>query len=185
MEQAGVTGEWTMKDTVAHLTTWWRRGVACLAAVQRGEQPPEHPPQSEVAVINQWEYITNRDRPLADILRDAADTWEQFGHSCRHSLRQHSNVRGRRIAPLAPRCSMTLRRISMKSMSHSSEPGLHAGLSGRLTNDYAFPTPLASAGGALVSLPGRGCRGNARSAGRGWRRWRRGVLLVHPILTYP
>lgn len=78
MEDTGVTGDWTMKDTIAHLTTWWRREVAILAAAQRGEVPPPHPPQSEVAVINQWVYLTNRDRPLEDILRDAAEAWEQF-----------------------------------------------------------------------------------------------------------
>ena len=78
MERAGVMGDWTMKDTIAHLITWWRRAVACLAAAQRGERPPDHPPQTEVAIINQWEFLTNRDRPLADILHDAAATWEQF-----------------------------------------------------------------------------------------------------------
>jgi hypothetical protein len=67
-----------MKDTIAHLTTWSRREVACLAAGQRGERPPDHPPQSEVAVINQWVYLTNRDRPLADVLRDADAAWQEF-----------------------------------------------------------------------------------------------------------
>jgi hypothetical protein len=57
MELSGVTGVWTMKDTIAHLTTWWRREVARLAAAQRNERPPEHPPQTDVAVINQWVYL--------------------------------------------------------------------------------------------------------------------------------
>jgi hypothetical protein len=79
MEQPGVTGDWTIKDTVAHLTTWWRREVARLAAVKRGEQPPDHPPQSDVAIINQWIYLTNRDRPAADVLRDAQAVWQELG----------------------------------------------------------------------------------------------------------
>ena len=78
MEQKGVTGDWSMKGTIAHLTTWWRREVAILAAAQRGETPPEHPPQSEVAVINDWIYLTQRDRPLAEVLRDAGEAWDQF-----------------------------------------------------------------------------------------------------------
>ena len=51
MEVPGVTGDWTMKDTLAHLVTWWRREVALLASAQRGERPPAHPPQSQVPII--------------------------------------------------------------------------------------------------------------------------------------
>jgi hypothetical protein len=78
MEIPGVTDAWTMKDTIAHLTTWWRRQVALLAAVQRGQRPPAHPPQSEVAIINQWIFLVNRDRPLTDVLRDAQAVWQEF-----------------------------------------------------------------------------------------------------------
>src|SRR5215216_6003714 len=83
LELPGVTDRWTMKDTIAHLTTWWRREVARLAAVQRGERPPDHPPQSDVAVINQWVCFTNRDRPFADVLRDAQAAWQEFEASLR------------------------------------------------------------------------------------------------------
>jgi hypothetical protein len=79
MEQPGVTGGWTMKDTIAHLTTWWRREVARLAAAKRGERPPDHPPQSDVAIINQWIYLTNRDRRVADVLHDAQAVWQELG----------------------------------------------------------------------------------------------------------
>jgi hypothetical protein len=78
LELAGVTDQWTMKDTIAHLTTWWRREVGRLAAVQRGERPADHPSQSNVAVINEWVYLTNRDRPIEHVLRDADETWQQF-----------------------------------------------------------------------------------------------------------
>jgi hypothetical protein len=78
LEIPGVTGDWTMKDTINHMTTWWRREVALLASVQRGERPPEHPPQSQVPIINEWIHRTNRDRPLAHVLRDAEDVWQQF-----------------------------------------------------------------------------------------------------------
>lgn len=78
METPGVTGDWTMKDTLVHLTNWWRREVARLEAARRGERPPDHPPQFDVAVINQWAYLTNRDRPVEDVLRDATAVWQQF-----------------------------------------------------------------------------------------------------------
>jgi hypothetical protein len=79
MEIPGVTGDWTMKDTIAHLITWWRREVSLLAAAQRDERPPDHPPQSQVPIINEWVHRTNRDRPLAHVLRDSQDIWQQFG----------------------------------------------------------------------------------------------------------
>jgi len=78
MEIPGVTGDWSMKDTIIHLTAWWRRELALLASAQRGERPPEHPPQSLVPIINEWMHRINRDRPLAHILRDAQDVWQQF-----------------------------------------------------------------------------------------------------------
>ena len=79
MELPGVTEEWTIKDTVAHLTTWWRRRTALVEAGQRGERPPDHPPQQpDVPIINEWVYLTNRDRPLHDVLRDAEEAWRDF-----------------------------------------------------------------------------------------------------------
>jgi len=81
MEMPGVTGDWTMKDTIAHLNTWWRREAALLVAAQRGERPPDHPPQSHVAIINDWIYVTNRDRLIADVLRDSEEVWQQFGQT--------------------------------------------------------------------------------------------------------
>ena len=53
MEVPGVTDDWTMKDTIAHMTTWCRREVGLLAAAQRGERPPDHPPQTQVPIINE------------------------------------------------------------------------------------------------------------------------------------
>jgi len=79
MELPCVTGDWTMKDTIAHLTTWWRREIALVEAMLRGERPPDHPPQHpDVQIINQWVYLTNRDRPVQDVVRDADDTWRHL-----------------------------------------------------------------------------------------------------------
>ena len=40
MELPHSLDDWTFKDTVVHLTTWWRRNVAILADVRRGELQP-------------------------------------------------------------------------------------------------------------------------------------------------
>jgi len=76
MERPGVTPDWTFKDLIVHLTTWWRRRVAVLAEVARGAEPTPHPRQDVVPIINDWVYYVNRDRPLADVLRDAQSVWD-------------------------------------------------------------------------------------------------------------
>ena len=78
MQQPGTLDAWSFADVVAHLTTWWRREIANLEAVRRGEKPTPHPSEADVHVINGWVQLTNRDRPLSEILRDASTAWEQL-----------------------------------------------------------------------------------------------------------
>ena len=78
LEILGVTDQWTMKDTIAHLTTWWQREVGRLASLARGERPVDHPSQADVAVINRWIHLVNRDRPAGDVLRDAESAWQDL-----------------------------------------------------------------------------------------------------------
>ena len=78
MEIPNSLDEWSLKDTVAHLTSWWRWHVGRLADVRRGNEPTDHPTQDNVQVINRWIYVTNRDRPLNDVLDDATAAWQEF-----------------------------------------------------------------------------------------------------------
>ena len=70
LEQPGVNGEWSLKDIVAHLTSWNWRLVAGLQAAERGQ--PEPPPHRPAALqtedeINAWIYQANRGRSVGDI----------------------------------------------------------------------------------------------------------------------
>jgi hypothetical protein len=81
MTQPGVAGEWSIKDIVAHLTGWRRRTVGRFQAALRHEPtpPPPWPPQLQTDdEINAWIYDANRDRPLADVLRDSRDVFQQL-----------------------------------------------------------------------------------------------------------
>ena len=78
MQQPNTLEAWSFTDLVAHLTTWWRRELAYLDAARRGEHPAAHPSQADVQVINRWVQLTNRDRPVADLVRDAAAAWEHL-----------------------------------------------------------------------------------------------------------
>jgi hypothetical protein len=78
----GVTGDWTFNDVVAHLTGWRKRTVARFAgALQGGEPlPPEWPAElgEDVQRVNAWIYRTNRDRPLAEVLAESRQVWQQL-----------------------------------------------------------------------------------------------------------
>jgi uncharacterized damage-inducible protein DinB len=81
MDQAGVNGDWSMKDIVAHLTGWQRRVVANLQAAHRRE--PEPPPPWPVNLtadddINAWIYETNHDRSVREVLADMQHVLQQL-----------------------------------------------------------------------------------------------------------
>jgi hypothetical protein len=83
MIQPGVAGDWSFKDVAAHLTAWRQRAVNRLKAAQRGEHPAPAPWTAEVDAaeddpINDWIYRANRDRPLADVLRESRESLEQL-----------------------------------------------------------------------------------------------------------
>lgn len=81
MTQPGVAGEWSIKDVVAHLTGWRRRTVAQFQAALRNEPAPAPfwPPHLQTDdEINAWIYAANRDLPLADVLRDSRDVFQQL-----------------------------------------------------------------------------------------------------------
>ncbi|MFI5272701.1 MAG: ClbS/DfsB family four-helix bundle protein [Ktedonobacterales bacterium] len=81
MTQPGVAGEWAIKDIAAHLTGWRRRTVGRFRAALRHEPapPPLWPPHLRTDdEINAWIYAANRDRPLADVLRESRDVFQQL-----------------------------------------------------------------------------------------------------------
>jgi hypothetical protein len=84
MEQPGVAGAWTFKDIAAHLTAWRQRSISRLWAAQRGERPAPAPwaadvePSDDFDPANQWIYRANRDRPLADVLRESRESLLQL-----------------------------------------------------------------------------------------------------------
>ncbi len=81
MTQPEVAGGWSIKDIVAHLTGWRRRTVRRFQAILNHEPDVTPPWPSELQVddeINAWMYESNRDRPLADVLSDSREVFQQF-----------------------------------------------------------------------------------------------------------
>jgi hypothetical protein len=69
----GVVGEWSVKDILAHITTWEQRFLKALAVVERGEAP-EWPEAGytwdDLDALNARDYSANQDRPLAEVWAD-------------------------------------------------------------------------------------------------------------------
>src|SRR5215831_6040859 len=81
MTQPDVAGGWSIKDIVAHLTGWRRRTVRRFQALLNHEpdfSPPWPPELQEDDEINAWIYEANRDRPLADVLSDSREVFQQL-----------------------------------------------------------------------------------------------------------
>jgi hypothetical protein len=81
MDQGGVTGHWSIKDSVAHLTGWRRQTVARLQAAQRGEPDPPPPWPAHLQTddeINAWIYAANHGRSVQEVLDESHHVFQQL-----------------------------------------------------------------------------------------------------------
>ena len=81
MDESGVTGHWSIKDIVAHLTGWRRRTVARLQAAPRGEPEPPPPWPAHLHTddeINAWIYETNHGRSVPEVLEESHQVFQDL-----------------------------------------------------------------------------------------------------------
>ena len=81
MDQPGVTGEWSVKDIVAHLTGWNRWLVARIPAAERDEPEPPTPWSASLQTedeINAWMYETNRGRSVHQVLEESHRVFQEL-----------------------------------------------------------------------------------------------------------
>ncbi|MCJ7584345.1 MAG: ClbS/DfsB family four-helix bundle protein [Anaerolineales bacterium] len=78
MLQPGASGEWTVKDALAHISAWERRMLSWIGSHLRGEAP-DVPLPWDVERMNAETYAQVKDRPLAEVL-------EEFRRSYREAL---------------------------------------------------------------------------------------------------
>ncbi len=84
MTQPEAASGWSIKDIVAHITGWRRRTVLRFRAALDPTVditpywPAELDEDNEVDEINAWIYKANRDRPLADVLTDSREVFQQL-----------------------------------------------------------------------------------------------------------
>lgn len=73
---SGVNGEWSMKDVLAHLTSWLHVQQDRLNAAINGTEPPELPGLT-TDEVNKRFYEENKGRPLVDVLTDYKNSYVQ------------------------------------------------------------------------------------------------------------
>lgn len=81
MGQPGVSGYWSMKDLIAHLTDWDRWLVARLQAAQRSEPEPTPPWPANLQTddeINAWIYESNHRRSVREVLGESREVFQQL-----------------------------------------------------------------------------------------------------------
>lgn len=81
MAQAGVNGDWSMCDIIAHLTGWQHWLVSRLQAAAAGRPAPPPPWPADLTTddaINAWIYATNRNRTVGQVLADVSDLQAQL-----------------------------------------------------------------------------------------------------------
>ncbi len=81
MDQPGVAGHWSIKDIVAHITSWRRRTVARLQAAARGEPGPDRlwPPDLESDDdINAWFYEREHGKSVHQVLDESRQVFQEL-----------------------------------------------------------------------------------------------------------
>ncbi|MCC7207856.1 MAG: ClbS/DfsB family four-helix bundle protein [Anaerolineae bacterium] len=75
----GVMPGWTVKDLLAHVARWDRRGTRWIVDAARGVNPDIPEPDAtwaDMDAINARELAAHRDQPLDDALRELAESWQ-------------------------------------------------------------------------------------------------------------
>ena len=71
----GVTGAWSVKDIIAHVTTWEEEALTHLPVILAGAKPPRYSvTHGGITAFNAHMTQRNRERPLSEVLRRRDDT---------------------------------------------------------------------------------------------------------------
>jgi hypothetical protein len=68
--EPGVTGTWSIKDIIAHVTWWEEEALKHLPHIQAGGRPPRYSvTYGGIDAFNAWMTEQRKDRSLAEVLR--------------------------------------------------------------------------------------------------------------------
>jgi hypothetical protein len=70
----GVTGDWSVKDILAHVTTWEGEALKCLPLIMAGERPPRYATHGGIDAFNARMAEEKRGLSLPEVLKQLDDT---------------------------------------------------------------------------------------------------------------
>jgi hypothetical protein len=70
----GVAGEWSVKDVLAHVTTWEEEALKHLPTVMRGDRPPRYAQMGGIDAFNARMAEEKRSLSLAAVLQQLEET---------------------------------------------------------------------------------------------------------------
>src|SRR5439155_20966749 len=74
LTEPGVTGDWSVKDILAHVTTWEREALTHLPLILAGGRPPRYVRYGGIDAFNAKMTDEKRGLSLAEVLRQLDDT---------------------------------------------------------------------------------------------------------------
>jgi hypothetical protein len=74
MTEPGVTGDWSVKDVLAHVTTWETEALKYIPLLRTGGRPPRYVTFGGLDAFNAKRSAEKRRRSLATVLRQLDDT---------------------------------------------------------------------------------------------------------------
>ncbi len=75
MTEHGVTGSWSVKDIIAHVTTWEEESLKHLPLILAGERPPRYSlAHGGIDAFNAKTSGQKKDIPLSEVLRQRDET---------------------------------------------------------------------------------------------------------------
>lgn len=72
--EPGVTGDWSVKDILAHVTTWEGEALKHLPLIIAGGRPPRYARYGGIDAFNAKMTEEKRGLPLSEVLRQLEDT---------------------------------------------------------------------------------------------------------------
>jgi hypothetical protein len=76
--EPGVTGDWTVKDILAHVTTWEGEALEYLPLIIAGGRPPRYVRYGGIDAFNAKMTEEKRGLSLAEVLRQLEDTHDRL-----------------------------------------------------------------------------------------------------------
>jgi hypothetical protein len=72
--EPGVMGDWSVKEILAHVTTWEEEALKCLPLIVNGEKPPRYVKYGGIDAFNAQMAEQKRSLALAEVLSQLDET---------------------------------------------------------------------------------------------------------------